>query len=280
LKGRTILRRARIRDFGQLAKLRKNLFGEFNPARFKSYIKENPDLVLVILDNGGIVGYCVGIVLREGAGSIYQIGVDKRHLNKGYRKKLLDSIIDALKKRYCHEIRAGFVAEESLSFFLKQGFKIRETILSHEKTDFDTPVKGNQLLLIRPFKLEDLEDLLELEQKCFEPFWHTTREEFFRWTRLPEASFFVGMMNKTVVAYNFNIIREKIGHYGRIAVHPNYRQQGIGTRLTVNAIEWFKKKGVKKISLNTQVDNIEARRMYKKLGFRILEKLYVMVIDI
>ncbi len=280
MKGRTILRRADIRDFKQLAELRKKLFGEFNPARFISYINENPDLVLVILENERVVGYCIGIVLSEGKGSIYQIGVDKRSLNKGYRKRLLDSIIDALKRRRCREITAGFVAEESRGFFLKRGFRIQETLIGHEKTDFFTPLKGNQLLLIRPFESDDLEDLLELEQKCFEPFWHTTRDEFIRWSKLPEASFFVGIMNKKVVAYNFNTIREKTGHYARIAVHPDYRRQRIGTRLTINAIEWFKKKGVKKILLNTQVDNIEARGMYEKLGFRILEKLYVMILDI
>ncbi|MFX0097166.1 MAG: GNAT family N-acetyltransferase [Candidatus Hodarchaeota archaeon] len=263
-----------------MAKLREELLGKFNPARFKSYIKENPDLVLIILENKRIVGYCIGIVLKEGKGSIYQIGVDKSHLNKGYRKRLLNSIIDALRRRYCHEIRTGFVAEESLGFFLKHGFKVQETILSQEKTDFVTHVKGNQQVLIRPFKMDDLDVLLELEQKCFEPFWHTTREEFIQWANLPEASFFVGLMNETAVAYNFNVIREKIGQYARIAVHPNYRRQGIGTRLTVNAIEWFRKRGVRKILLNTQVDNIEARNMYKKLGFRILEKLYVMVMKI
>ncbi|MFX1598853.1 MAG: GNAT family N-acetyltransferase [Promethearchaeota archaeon] len=275
MRGRKILRRAILRDFKQIAALRKELFGEFSHERFKSYISKNPDLVLVIQEKGKIIGYCVGVVAKEGMGRIYQIGVERDHLNKGHMNRLLTYIMDALRKRGCREIRTSFIAEESLGFFLKHGFKIRETVFSYEKTDFATPVKGNQSLVIRPFRPDDVEVLLELEHKCFEPFWHTSREEFISWTRIPEASFFVGIMNDAIVAYNFNVIVSETGHYGRIAVHPDYRRQGVGTRMTVNAIEWFEKKGAKKILLNTQVSNIEARRMYEKLGFRILKKLYL-----
>ena len=164
-------------------------------------------------------------------------------MNRGHKEELLGSIIGALRKRGCRQIRTRFVIEESLTFFLKRGFKIRETVFNYEKTDFATSAIGNESLFIRPFRPNDMKALLELERECFEPFWHTTPDEFIRWTRMPESSFFMGILDVVIVAYNFNVIVSKIGHYARIAVHPDHRRRGIGTRMTINAIEWFEKRG-------------------------------------
>jgi len=53
-----------------------------------------------------------------------------------------------------------------------------------------------------------------------------------------------------------------------IFVHQDFRNQGIGTRLTEVTLEFAKDKGYRRIWLSVEVNNLAAIRVYKKLGFR------------
>lgn len=54
-----------------------------------------------------------------------------------------------------------------------------------------------------------------------------------------------------------------------LAVKPDFRQKGIGKKLTNFLIHRFKKEGVKEISLNVRVKNKIGIAFYQKLGFKI-----------
>ena len=50
-------------------------------------------------------------------------------------------------------------------------------------------------------------------------------------------------------------------------VTPKYRRQGAAHQLIDTAILFARQQQVKRISLQTEVDHVEARRLYEKLGF-------------
>ena len=52
-----------------------------------------------------------------------------------------------------------------------------------------------------------------------------------------------------------------------IAVHPDYRRQGIGEQLVVQLVEALKAKGNHSLMLEVRVSNEPARKLYEKLGF-------------
>lgn len=54
-----------------------------------------------------------------------------------------------------------------------------------------------------------------------------------------------------------------------IRVHPDYRQQGIGTKLFQEAVEWARNKGYKQLCVETQNINIPACKFYIKQGCRL-----------
>lgn len=55
----------------------------------------------------------------------------------------------------------------------------------------------------------------------------------------------------------------------RVIVKPERRRDGIGSNFILQIIDWaFKKKSLKKITLNTFGHNIPARKCYKTLGFK------------
>lgn len=64
----------------------------------------------------------------------------------------------------------------------------------------------------------------------------------------------------------------KEGHIPLIGVNPEHRGKKIAQQLTLYAINnWFIKKGVKTVQIETQLTNIPAVRTYENLGFRLVD---------
>jgi ribosomal protein S18 acetylase RimI-like enzyme len=58
-----------------------------------------------------------------------------------------------------------------------------------------------------------------------------------------------------------------MAHLNRIAVHPAHHGRGIGAALLYDALHTFWRQGVEHVSLNTQSDNQESQRLYRRFGF-------------
>ncbi len=52
-----------------------------------------------------------------------------------------------------------------------------------------------------------------------------------------------------------------------LAVHPKHRGKGIAQRLMVKALEWVRRKGGLRVSLEVRAENVPAHKLYQKLGF-------------
>ena len=67
-----------------------------------------------------------------------------------------------------------------------------------------------------------------------------------------------------------------------ISLLKEYRNQGIGTKLMIEMIDYLKNKDYRQVSLSVQKENY-AVKMYKKLGFEIIsenEQDYLMVLKL
>ena len=62
--------------------------------------------------------------------------------------------------------------------------------------------------------------------------------------------------------------RRHCGEFG-MSVHPDYRRNGIGTRLISELESWAKKKGLLKIELEAWSNNVPAICMYNKLEYLV-----------
>lgn len=146
------------------------------------------------------------------------------------------------------------------------GFKEVMRILIFEKYDFSIPKYGNQEVVIRNADERDISALIEIDSLCFDKEF-SFDEETFR-TVITRPSFYVAELHGNVVGYLYLRAGKKIGHYIRVAVHPEFQNMGIGTRLTAFAIEYFKEKGVSTIFLRTLEKLKSAIRLYKKFNFK------------
>jgi len=72
------------------------------------------------------------------------------------------------------------------------------------------------------------------------------------------------------------------GHDGRrgyihhLAVDPQWRKKGIGTRLVSAAIETLRKEGIGKVHLFVFKENESAQKFWEKLGWEIREDILIM----
>lgn len=121
-------------------------------------------------------------------------------------------------------------------------------------------------MLIRPARREDLGEVLRLEYQCFKDPYPMDLLMHLRETN--PLSFLVAEMGGKIIGYVIGTIRwGNVGHVLNIGVDPQYRRKGVGTALMERLMDYFKKRGVKKVRLEARESNIGARQFYSCLGF-------------
>lgn len=120
-------------------------------------------------------------------------------------------------------------------------------------------------LNIRSMEYNDLDAVLDLEQKCFDIPW--TRGMFEDELFNPNAIYFVAEDRGKVCGYAgmWKIIDE--GHVTNLAVHPDHRGKGFGKKLIQSLISYSKDNGINAITLEVRVSNIAAISLYESFGF-------------
>lgn len=71
------------------------------------------------------------------------------------------------------------------------------------------------------------------------------------------------------------VVKDREYYISNIAVYPEYRAAGIGTRLIFVAEEEAKKSGAKSVALDVEVENTGASRLYKRLGYSVANEATV-----
>jgi ribosomal-protein-alanine N-acetyltransferase len=59
-------------------------------------------------------------------------------------------------------------------------------------------------------------------------------------------------------------------HIATLAVHPDYRQQGVGRKLVSTALGGLIRKGAVKAMLEVRAQNITAQSLYHNFGFEVV----------
>ena len=130
---------------------------------------------------------------------------------------------------------------------------------------------------IREFTADDLDSVIEIEEKCFPPTQRYDPMIFLHFHRKDPDLFIIAEYCGHVVGYAIGSIENSRGHIVSLAVHPCCRKRGIGSRLLVEIENRLIKRGVKTILLEVAVTNKPAINLYLKHGYipiRIIEKYY------
>ena len=119
--------------------------------------------------------------------------------------------------------------------------------------------------MIRPLHSKDFDELLQIEAEAF-PKSQYDREEL-RFLSLKYPHTFLVDVSDQMDGY---IVFAPNGHIISMAVRPDKRRLGIGTRLVQKAIDHCSEKSLR---LEVRVSNVGAQRFYRKLGFEIKTRI-------
>ena len=125
----------------------------------------------------------------------------------------------------------------------------------------------NSDINIREMVLNDANQVFKLDVICFSEAW--SLESFqYELTENIFARYYVAEdINGTIIGYSglWHILDE--GHITNVAVHPSFRQRGIGKDLVSKLIEESIKDGIKTFTLEVRKSNEPAIHLYKNFGF-------------
>jgi ribosomal-protein-alanine N-acetyltransferase len=274
------IRNMRPSEVEDISSFRRTYLGEFIEQKFKNYIKKNPDTVIVANsdDDGKILGYAFAYLWRTDTGIIHHV-LSSPENKSSVEKELVKHIDNRFLRRKLNKAYAW--AKEDQEDLIKNLYSMNYTLdcemLVFENKDLEPDSRaktGNKDVLIADFKEDHLEDVIEIEKKCFKPSWHQVKEDFIRYSKRQNSRFSVAVDNDRTVAYLQVAASGKLGYLGRVAVHPGYQRKGIGTRLMNEAMGWFEENKARKVKLRSPQSDIPAHILYKNFGFSEIGKEY------
>lgn len=125
-------------------------------------------------------------------------------------------------------------------------------------------------LELRPLTAELLPAVVELDRLCFNGFW--TLEGYQRELESPNSDLLVLSIPETdntlpivAVGCQWAIVDE--AHITMVAVHPNYRGQGLGQTLLFGLLKSARTRGMERATLEVRESNQAALSLYQKFGF-------------
>jgi len=121
-------------------------------------------------------------------------------------------------------------------------------------------------ILVRAMRLEDLAAVTAIDRASFTLPWP---ERAFRYELMenPHAQLWVAEMGALVVGLLviWHILDES--HIASIAVHPEYRRQGIGRKLLSAGLQAALERGSAQATLEVRTGNLAAIELYRQLHF-------------
>jgi ribosomal-protein-alanine N-acetyltransferase len=122
-------------------------------------------------------------------------------------------------------------------------------------------------LLIEAMRLEDLDEVQQIEQASFSTPWPSNayRSELMT-NRL--ATYLVARIDDRIVGYGGMWLMVDEAHITTFAIHPGWRRQRIGERLLLAFLDLARDRHAREATLEVRLSNLAARRLYEKYGFR------------
>ncbi len=151
---------------------------------------------------------------------------------------------------------------------IRLGYEPMVEVIGYEKSRWDRPAGGNQIVQLRRAVAEDLPAVLELDRQCFPLPW-VKGGEIFEPAIRGSPCFIIAEFGGQPIGYAFLTAHHggQLFHLVRIAVSPRFRGRGAGVRLLTEIVDFCHARNAGALTLNTQADNYTAQRLYQWFGF-------------
>lgn len=121
-------------------------------------------------------------------------------------------------------------------------------------------------ITISLMKAEDIDEVLDISSLSFSVCW--SKSSYIQELTNPVAKYFIAKIDNKVVGFAGTWIVLDEAHITNIAVHPNYRKQGIASKLLEELLNYCKNKGCIAYTLEVRSSNKAAKALYEKYNFK------------
>lgn len=157
-------------------------------------------------------------------------------------------------------LQEGFVETTQVVFLMWQN--------NHRLPEFNPPP-----VTIRPMQPEDVPEVAEVDTQAFAPLWRNSA--ILLNAALTQSAIATVVEDaQGIIGYQISTASPLGGHLARLAVMPRAQGQHIGSALLVDLLRQFEQRGVHRVSVNTQENNLVSLRIYQRLGFVRTEEAY------
>ena len=215
----------------------------------------------------------------------YRLGAWRGHPTVGYLVPLtpperlsrvgLERSIGQLSARGYTEVLTAALTAREQQVFAQWGFTLYERLhlLQHDLRDL--PPRPTIPARVGAAHRWDRPAVLEVDGRAFDPMWRldqpslheaitATPSSRFRAARQPHRS---RSKRGRIIGYAVSGHAGDHGYLQRLAVDPDAQRSGIGAALVLDCLQWMRRAGVERVSVNTQEANARAFALYERLGF-------------
>lgn len=183
-------------------------------------------------------------------------------------QKLLKNSIDILRKKNIKRLAGLGLHPWFETLLAKSNFYNHQNIVVLEwKNKFPSKATNGKNIIIRMMRPEDLPIVVIIDQCAFPSLWQNSLAGLKRAFEMQGIST-VAVHNGDIVGYQISTTMTIYGHLARLAVLPEYQRQGVAFALVYDLLEKFEERGLWRVTVNTQSDNIPSLKLYKKFGFK------------
>lgn len=119
---------------------------------------------------------------------------------------------------------------------------------------------------LRLMNYDDIDAVYHLDQAAFDAVWRHSRD-LLKIAFKGAAIATVAEDDEGLVGYQVSTVNANDGHLARLAVHPRGQRMGVGFTLLNDLLCGFRRRGVPKVTVNTQTHNLASLNLYEKVGF-------------
>src|SRR3990170_6962328 len=124
-------------------------------------------------------------------------------------------------------------------------------------------------IIIEDMKEDDLFDVMKIEKDAFSDPW--TIDMFYSELFNPISRFWGAKdISGRLIGYIsfWRVVDE--AQLLNLAVHQSFRRKGIGSKILLTSIDYWKKEGIKTVLLEVRRSNKAAQELYEKYGFNVI----------
>jgi ribosomal protein S18 acetylase RimI-like enzyme len=153
------------------------------------------------------------------------------------------------------------------NILLENNFQLTQNIVMLEW--FNQSVELSPMpagVTIRRMTADDLGQTVEIDASAFAPLWRNSYPALQK--ALPQALFAtVAEKDGQIIGYQLSTPNPLGAHIARLVVRKEAQGQGIGRSLLTDLFIQMRKRGLERLTVNTQDDNVISLALYQKTGF-------------